>query len=142
MIKEYKYRAPFKYICLGFGGLVMSSIFGLAMIRGDGIWFSIIVGIFSLIGLALAIGFLTIYFRELNTGNLKLGNDFIEVPGRWKERVRVNFKDILGIGEFDTYDNVIEIESKHGTHLIERNWMKQKEFDNVKIRLQQYWINK
>ena len=90
----------------------------------------------------MGIGLLTIFFRKLNVGNIKLGNDFIEVPGRWKERIKVNFNDIMDIGEIDTYDNVIEIESKHGVYLIERNWMKQQEFDNVKKRLHEYWMNK
>ncbi|MBK6265356.1 hypothetical protein JKA74_09925 [Marivirga sp. S37H4] len=142
MTEEYKYRPPIKYLYTGLGGLVISVIFGLAMIKGDEIWFSIIVGIFCLMGLALGIGFLTIFFRKLNVGNLKLGNDFLEIPGRWKERTKINFNDILDIGEIDSYDNVIEIESKLGIHLIERNWMKQKEFDNVKRRLQEYWMNK
>ena len=142
MTEEYKYRPPFKYLFVGLGGLVMSAIFGLAIIKGDEIWFSIVVGIFFLMSLAMGIGFLTIFFRKLNVGNIKLGIDFIELPGRWKERIKVNFKDIIDIGEIDTYDNVIEIESKNGIHLIERNWMKQKEFDKVKKRLQEYWMNK
>ena len=72
--------------------------------------------------------------------DLKLENDFLEVVGRWKERSKVNFNDSLDIGEIDTYDHVIEIESKHGVHLIERTWMKKKEFDTVKKRLQGYWM--
>lgn len=142
MTEEYKYRPPFKYLFLGLGGFVMFTIFGLGMIKGDEIWFSIIVGIFCLMSLALGIAFLTIFLRKLNVGHLKLGNDFIEVPGRWKERIKVNFNDILDIGEIDTYDNLIEIKSKDGIHLIERNWMKQNEFDNVKKRLLEYWKNK
>jgi len=142
MTEEYKYRPPIKYFLAGFCGLVLAAIFGLAMIKGDEIWFSIVVGIFCLMGLGMGIGFLTIFFRKFNVGNLNLGNDFIEIPGRWKDRIRLNFNDILEIGELDTYDNVIEIESKHGVYLIERNWMKQKEFENVKMRLREYWTNK
>ncbi|WNJ20353.1 hypothetical protein [Pontibacter sp. G13] len=142
MTKEYKYRPPIKYFFVGLGGLVMAAIFGLAMIKGDEVWFSIVVGIFCLTGLVMGIGFLTIFFRKFNVGNLILGNDFIEIPGRWKDRIRLNFNDIRDIGEIDTYDNVIEIESKYGVHLIERDWMKQIEFDNVKRKLQEYWLNK
>lgn len=141
MIEEYKYRPPIKYLFVGLCGLILFAIFGLAMIKGDEIWFSIVVGVFCLMGLVMGIGFLTIFFRKFNVGNLKLGNDFIEIPGRWKERTRVNFNDILDIGEFDTYDNVIEIESTQGVHLIERNWMKKKEFNSVKTKLKEYWLN-
>ena len=142
MTEEFKYRPPIKYLFVGLGGLVLFSIFGLAVIRGDEIWFSIIVGIFSLMGLGMGIGFLTIFFRKLNVGKLKIGTDFIEIPGRWKDRTKLNFSDIIEIGEFDTYDNVIEIESQQGIHLIERNWMRKKEFDIVKEGLKEYWIKK
>ncbi len=142
MTEEFKYRPPIKYLFVGLSGLVLFSIFGLAVFKGDEIWFSIIVGLFSLIGLGIGIGFLTIFFRKLNVGKLKIGTDFIEIPGRWKDRTKLNFSEITEIGEFDTYDNVIEIESRQGIHLIERNWMKQKEFDIVKKRLQKYWTKK
>ncbi|MBK8517143.1 MAG: hypothetical protein IPL55_12945 [Saprospiraceae bacterium] len=142
MTEEFKYRPPIKYLFVGLGGLVLFSIFGLAVIKGDEIWFSIIVGLFSLMGLGMGIGFLTIFFRKFNVGNLKLGNDFIEIPGRWKNIIKLQFDEILEIGEFDTYDNVIEIKSKQGIHLIERNWMKQKDFENLKRKLQEYWTNK
>lgn len=141
MTEEFKYRPPLKYLFVGLGGLMMAVIFGMA-IGAEQIWFSIIVGIFCLMTLAMGIGFLTIFFRKFNIGNLKLGNDFIEIPGRWKSRIRVNFSDILEIGEIDTYDNLIEIESDKGIHLIERNWMKQKDFDKVKNKLKEYWMNK
>ena len=142
MTEEFKYRPPIKYLFVGLGGLVLFFIFGLAVIKGDEIWFSIIVGLFSLIGLGMAIGFLTIFFRKFNVGKLKIGSDYIEIPGRWKDRITLNFNDIREIGEFDTYDNVIEIESQQGVHLIERNWMKKREFEKVKERLQEYWMNK
>ncbi|UII26075.1 hypothetical protein LVD15_22655 [Fulvivirga maritima] len=142
MTEEFKYRPPIKYFFVGLGGLVLFSLFGLGVIKGEKIWFSIIVGLFSLMGLGMGISFLTIFFRKLNVGKLKLGTDFIEIPGRWKGRIKLNFNDIIDIGEFDTYDNVIEIESRQGIHLIERNWMKQNEFDIVKKRLREYWIKK
>ena len=142
MTEEFKYRPPMKYLFQGLGGLVIFSIFGLTVIKGDEIWFSIICGIFSLLGLVMAIGFLTIYFRKFNAGKLKIGTDFIEIPGRWKNKIKLSFSEIIEIGEFDTYDNVIEIESRNGIHLIERDWMKQKEFNAVKKRLQEYWMSK
>ncbi|GLB50567.1 hypothetical protein [Neptunitalea lumnitzerae] len=118
----------------------MFSIFGIALLKADELWFVIIVGIFSVLGLGMGIGFLTIFIRKFNIGKLKIGTDFIEIPGRWKDRTKLNFSEITEIGEFDTYGNVIVIESRQGIHLIERNWMKQKEFDIVKKRLQEYWM--
>lgn len=141
MTEEYKYRPPLKYLLVGLGGLTMSAIFGMVIVAEE-IWVSIIMGLFCLMTLAMGIGFLTIFFRKFNVGNLKIGNDFIEIPGRWKDKVKLNFNDIKEIGEFDTYDNVIEVESQQGVHLIERSWMKKKEFDKVKERLQEYWMNK
>jgi len=135
MTKEYKYRPPFKYLIAGLAGLLASLIFGLA-IGKDQIWFSPIVGLFCLVTLAIGVGFLTIYIRKYNVENLKLGDNYIEIPGRWKDKMRLNFSEILNIKEFNTFDNVIEIESKEGVHLIERNWMKQKDFDNLKKTLQ------
>jgi len=126
MTEEFKYWPPIKYLFVGLGGLVLFFIFGLAVIKGAEIWFSIIVGTFSLMGLGIGIGFLTIFFRKFNVGKLKIGTDFIEIPGRWKNRIKLNFNDILEIGEFDTYDNVIEIESRQGIHF---DW---KELDATK----------
>ena len=142
MTEEFKYRPPIKYLLAGLFGFVLFFIFGLLVIKEDEIWVSIIAGLFALMGLGIGIGFLTIFFRKLNVGKLKIGTDFIEIPGRWKDRTRLNFSEITEIGEFDTYDNIIEIESRQGIHLIERNWMKQKEFDIVKKRLREYWMKK
>ncbi len=142
MTEEFRYRPPIKYLLVGLGGLVLFFICGLGVIKGDEIWFSIMLGIFSLIGLGIGIGLLTIFIRKYNVGKLKIGTNFIEIPGRWKDRVKLNVNDIIKISEFDTYDNVIEIESQQGIHLIERSWMKQKEFDLVKKKLQEYWMKK
>lgn len=142
MTKEYRYRPPLKYLFVGLGGLLQFFIFGLAVLKGDNVWISLIFGIFSLLGLGMGFGFLTIFFRKYNVGNLKMGKDSIEIPGRWKDRVKLDFNAIIEISEFDTYDNVIEIESKYGIHLIERNWMRKKDFEKVKEQLQEYWMNR
>lgn len=141
MTKEYKYRPPLKYLFTGLGGLSSSILFGM-VIGADEIWFSIIVGFFCLMTLVVGIGFLTMFFWKIRGGNLKVGVNFIEIPGRWQDRIRIDFSDIIDIGEIDTYDNVIEIESEAGIHLIERNWMSQRDFENVKNKLKKYWINK
>jgi hypothetical protein len=48
MTEEFKYRPPIKNLLIGFCGLVMAAFFGLAIIKGNEIWFSIVVGIFCL----------------------------------------------------------------------------------------------
>ena len=91
---------------------------------------------FCLLALALGIGHLALFIRKPGIGNLVIGDDFIEIPERWKGRIRLNFNEILEIREFDTYDNVIEIESKQGVCSIERNWMTQNDFEKLKRKLQ------
>ena len=142
MIKEYSYRPPFKYFFVGLCGNGLAITFGLTVFKAWFSWLAIICGIFSLMGLALGIAFLVLFFRKINVGRLKLGLDFIEIPGRWKKRTRIDFDDIIEMGEIDSYDHVIEIESKQGFHLIERNWMKRKEFDRINNTLRQFWENK
>jgi hypothetical protein len=109
MTEEFKYRPPIKYLFVGICGFVLFFIFGLAVINGTEIWFSIIVGLFSLMGLGMGIGFLTILFRKRNVGKLKIGNDFIEIPGRWKDKTKLNFRDIKEIREFDTSELAVRL---------------------------------
>ena len=53
-----------------------------------------------------------------------------------ENRIHLKIEEIKRISDFRSYDHVIEIESRYGIHLIERNWMKKKEFDIVKMKLQ------
>lgn len=57
------------------------------------------------------------------------------IPGRWKERRRLNFRNIVSIGEFHTYDHVIEIMGDNGTYLIEKKWMRKVEFEILRNTL-------
>ena len=134
LIKEFRYRPPYKYLFVGLSSLIAASIFGFA-VGGDKLWFSIVVGIFYLMMLAMGVAFLAIFFNKLSVGKLKIGEDFIEIPGRWKKRTKLNFADIENIGEVNTYDHVIEINSKKGFYLIEKQWMKSREFNIVRKRL-------
>ncbi|WP_157814104.1 hypothetical protein [Olleya sp. Bg11-27] len=84
---------------------------------------------------ALGIGFLALFISKFSVGKLKIGEDFIEIPGRWKKRTKLKFSEIKNIREIDTYDQVIEIESEKDFHLIEKQWMKSKEFDKVRKKL-------
>ena len=141
MISEFRYRPPFKYLFVGIGGILVATIFGGVTLEKGEIWFRIITFIFFVMTIALGIGFFAIFINKFNVGKLKIGEDFIEIPGRWKKRTKVNFAEIKNIGEIDTYDQVIEIESENGFHLIEKQWMKSKEFDQVRNKLIE-WINK
>jgi hypothetical protein len=109
------------------------------MIGKEDLWISIIFGLLALIFLASGLGFTAIFVNKFNVGGLVIGKNFIEIPGRWKKRTKVNLKDIKNIEEFETYDHIIEIESTKGFHLIERNWIKKKEFNIVRNRLKDYW---
>ena len=63
--------------------------------------------------------------RKFNLGPLRVGGNYIEILGRYKSPIKLKFNDIKNIGEFETYDQVIEIETKEkGYYLIERKWMK------------------
>ena len=141
MTEEFNYAPPLKHLMVGICGLVLFFILG-SMIKNDNLWVSVICGIFSLIGLAMAIGFFTLFFRKRTARKLRLGSDFIEIPGRRGDGAKLNFSDIQDIGELNTYDNVIIIEGQQGTHLIEREWMKKKEFEMVKRRLIDFWTNR
>ncbi|AUC75521.1 hypothetical protein CW732_07460 [Olleya sp. Bg11-27] len=135
MINEFKYRPPFKYLFVGIGGILMATIFGGVTLEKGEIWFRIITFIFFLMTSALGIGFLALFISKFSVGKLKIGEDFIEIPGRWKKRTKLKFSEIKNIREIDTYDQVIEIESEKDFHLIEKQWMKSKEFDKVRKKL-------
>ncbi len=140
VIYEYKYRPPLKYFFIGLSGFLMSFIFGMGIKKNDN-WASIIFGIFLLITLALGLGFLTIFLRNYKGSNLMIGDDFIEIPDRWKNRINIQFEEISEIAEFEIYDRVIQIESVKGIYQIERNWMKHQDFEDVKKRLMVYWLS-
>lgn len=132
MIRKFTYRPPIKYLFVGICGLILSFIFAVAIIKGDEIWFMVICGLFLIMCLGMGIAFLTLFIKNLHLRNLLLGDDFIEIPGRWKESQRLYFSEIVNISEFNTYDNVIEIESNDGIHLIEQNWMNKKDLEYLK----------
>lgn len=86
----------------------------------------------------MGIAFLALFINKFNVGNLILGKNYIEIPGCWKKKTKLDFAIIKNIGEINTYDEVIEIESEYGFHLIEKQWMKSKEFEIVREYLLGY----
>jgi uncharacterized membrane protein len=113
----------------------MATMFGAVTVENGEIWFRIITFLFFLMTIAMGIAFLWLFVNKFNVGGLKIGTDFIEIPGRWKKRTKIKFSEIKNIGEINTYDHVIEIESENGFYLIEKQWMKSKEFDKVRESL-------
>lgn len=83
----------------------------------------------------MGILFLIIFFKKFTVGDLILNHDKIEIPGRWRKREKVFFNQIENIGEIDSYDHVIEIISSKGVHLIEKQWMKVDDFEEVRQTL-------
>lgn len=135
MILSYRYRPPIKYLFLGIMLLPCSILFGF-MVGKEEWWVSLGVLFFAIILFASGFSFLLIYVRKFNVGGLVVSDDYIEIPERWRNRVTLKFNDIKDIGEFNTYDHIIEIESSNAVHLIERNWMNKKDFNEVRNRLQ------
>ena len=112
------------------------------MIGKEDLWISIVFGFLALVFCTAGMGYTAIFVNKFNVEGLVIGEDNIEIPGRWKARTKLKFTDIKDIGEFETYDHIIEIESMHGVHLIERSWMKQRDFNIVRDRLKDYWTKK
>jgi hypothetical protein len=108
------------------------------MIGKEGLWVSIVISLFVAVFLTSALGLIAIFVNKFNLGGLVIGKDYLEIPGRWKKRIILNFSEIKNIGEFETYDHIIEIESENGFHLIEKQWMKKKDFDFVRNKLIEY----
>lgn len=131
MTKKYKYRPPFFYLLIGLGGLYVSYIFFKAFGHGE-IGFTIIVGFFGLTCFALGLAFTILFVNKFSSDDLKVTDDFVEIPGRWRRRQTIFFDDIRTVNEIDSYDSVIEISSKSGLHLIERKWMNKKDFQELR----------
>lgn len=58
------------------------------------------------------------------------------VDGR---NIRLNLDAVLSIGELNTYDKVIELETADGLLLKERSW---EDFNEIRIKLKESWTSK
>ncbi|MFT5891435.1 MAG: hypothetical protein ACI9Y7_001539 [Dokdonia sp.] len=111
------------------------------MIGEQAIWIAVIFGVFTLI--TGIIGSLCIYtvFTNLNTSNLKIGPDYIDIPYVYKKTTRISFKEIDEVRTLNTYDKLIEIYTKSGgSYLIEQNWMNKKDFREVSNTLNDWKV--
>jgi hypothetical protein len=137
MTREYRYRPPILFLLLGLGGLYVSYTLLRAIGYGE-IGFQLLVGFFGLSCLALAIYFLLKFIDKIGSGDLKITDDFIEIPGQWRKRVTVSFTDIESVSKIDTFDKVIEILSKNGLHSIDGKLMDRNDFLELKKILTKY----
>lgn len=101
----------------------------------DEIVVSIFVGFLALMFLATGTSLCVIFFRNVNNGGLILSETAIEMPRRYKTRIRLRFSQVANICEFETYDHVVEIQTEHESYLIEKKWMRKKEFELVRKTL-------
>jgi hypothetical protein len=131
---RYKYRPPIKHLFVGLLMVLISPTFTVLIGKGE-IVVSIIGVFFFLLLLGAGLSFLILYFRKFNVGDLIIGQDYLEIPGRWKDRTRLDLNAIDNISEFETYDHIIAIQCKEDTYLIERNWMRKQEFEIIRKKL-------
>jgi hypothetical protein len=94
--------------------------------------------IFAFFGIALlgiGAGFSIIFFKNILSGDLVMNDESSEIPGRWKKRSIIRFKDISSVNEIDSYDTLLQIVSKKGVRLIEKKWMNKNDFEILKETL-------
>jgi len=82
MTKEFKYRPQYGLLLLGLAGLVCSFYLVPAIGLGE-IGFSFLTGLLGLSSLILSIILLVLFARQLGSGNLKISDSQIEIPGQW-----------------------------------------------------------
>lgn len=145
MTSEYKYRPPVKYLVSGLSGIIGATIFSLA-IGADSLWLSLASAFFCLAMAAMFFYFLPLFVLKFNSSPLRIQEEqeevVIEIPGRWKGPSKILFSDIKDIGEIiNSYECVIQIWAKDRVYLIEKNWMREKDYETVVYRLMD-WAEK
>ena len=134
MTKEFKYRPQYLLLILGLAGLV-TSFYLLPAIEFGEIGFSFLTGLLGVCSLMLAIVFFVLFARQLGSGNLKISDNQIEIPGHWTRRTVLNFKQLKIIGNSNTWDKVIKISDGHRTHLIQGQLMNNSDLEELKTIL-------
>ncbi|MBX2961736.1 MAG: hypothetical protein KF687_04435 [Cyclobacteriaceae bacterium] len=131
MTKKFKYRPSYVLLLLGIGGIIASTKL-FKVVGMDEVGFSFLVAVFGLGSLALGITFLIQFVSHFGSEDLKITEDHIEIPGSWKKKTILNFKDIRNIDSLDSWDRVIRISSKVGIYSIDGKLMKRNDFNEVK----------
>jgi hypothetical protein len=138
MKQSFKYRPPFFYLAIAFGSAYVSFIMLKALLISFSTAEIGLVIIFAFFGIALlgiGAGFSIIFFKNILSGDLVMNDESIEIPGRWKKRSTIRFKDISSVNEIDSYDTLLQIVSKKGVRLIEKKWMNKNDFEILKETL-------
>lgn len=134
LVREFNYRPPYKFLIVGLGGLSVALLFAMAIGKNE-FWFSMLMILFCILTAAMGIGFLLLFFSKSNVGKLKIAEDHLVIPNRWKPPSKVLFSDIEHMEEFNTYDHVLEIHTQKKAYLIERQWMNKQDFQLVRAQL-------
>lgn len=138
MKQSFKYRPPFFYLVIAFGSAYVSFIMLKALLISFSTAEIGLVIIFAFFGIALlgiGAGFSIIFFKNILSGDLVMNDESSEIPGRWKKRSIIRFKDISSVNEIDSYDTLLQIVSKKGVRLIEKKWMNKNDFEILKETL-------
>ena len=136
MTKEFKYRPQYSLLLLGLAGLV-TSFFLLPAIGLDEIGLSFLTGLLGLCSLVLTTVFLVLFARQLGSGNLRISDNQIEIPGRWTKRTILNLEHLKLIGTTDSWDKVIKLSDGHRTHSIQGQLMNNGDLEELKTILKE-----
>lgn len=131
MTKKIKYRPPILFAFLGLGGLYVSYILLRAFGHGE-IGFQFLIGLFGLSSFGLGVYFLKKFVERIGSGNLKVTDDLIEIPERWRKREKVLFTEIDRIDGIDSFDKMIRLSSKGQHYLIDGKLMNRNDFQELK----------
>jgi len=135
MTKEFKYRPQYSLLLLGLAGL-FTSFYLLPAIGLGEIGFSFLVGFYGLTTLTLTISLLFLFARQLGSGDLKITDNHIEIPGHWTKRTTLNFDQIKLLGTTDSWDKVIKLSDGQRTHFIQGQLMDNVDLQEVTIILE------
>jgi hypothetical protein len=134
MTREFKYRPQYTLLLFGLVGLV-TSFYVLPAIGAGEFSFALWTGLLGLSSLILTTIFLILFARQLGSGDLKITDSKIEIPGHWTKRAILNFNQITLIGTIDTWDKVIKISDGQRTYSIDGKSMSHVDLQELKTIL-------
>ena len=131
MTKEYTYLPPVKYlaqIIIGFAGFCFL-IFCVVKIE-DAIWLRVFLSIFSLLFFVHGFLFYKRCFSRIKGFKIKISKNKVTMP--FVENGINLFFNLLEVENIDVYQNfdteIIEFKSKKGYLVVEKSWMKNRDY--------------
>ena len=97
--------------------------------------FGIAMCFFFLLTAAFGVTFLVLFFSKERRGQLEISENYLLIPGRWKQPTKLPIEEITDFGEFNTYDHVLVIVHNQIEYLIEKQWMSNQDFEKVRAIL-------